>query len=142
MRYLLDTSAILAHYRQEAGWQEVQTLFETEDAEIFWSVVSLAEFGRRLKTLGAKEADILFVMDTYALLFTEIIEVDPAIAKLAFVMGCRTPQRLPLIDALIAATAAGQQAILVHRDDHMTAIPAELLQQRILAAKQNDGHTA
>lgn len=43
-----------------------------------------------------------------------------------------TPDRLPLIDALIAATAWVNDAVLVHRDTHMTAIPPELVQQQVL----------
>lgn len=43
MRYLLDTSALLAHYRQEAGWEEVQTLFEDSAAELLLAAVSFAE---------------------------------------------------------------------------------------------------
>ncbi len=43
MRYMLDTSAILAHYRREAGWQEVQEFFESDDAELFVASVSLTE---------------------------------------------------------------------------------------------------
>ena len=31
MRYLLDTSALLAHHRQESGWETVQVLFETDE---------------------------------------------------------------------------------------------------------------
>lgn len=34
MRYLLDTSALLAHFRQEKGWETVQAIFEDEAAEI------------------------------------------------------------------------------------------------------------
>ena len=34
MRYLLDTSALLAHHRRETGWETVQALFETDEAEI------------------------------------------------------------------------------------------------------------
>jgi predicted nucleic acid-binding protein len=26
--YLLDTSALIAHYRQEPGWEQVQAIFE------------------------------------------------------------------------------------------------------------------
>jgi PIN domain nuclease of toxin-antitoxin system len=33
-RFLLDTSALLAHHRQEAGWSQVQQLFEKSDVEI------------------------------------------------------------------------------------------------------------
>jgi predicted nucleic acid-binding protein len=34
MRYLLDTSAVLAHYRREKGWEAVQTIFESVDTLI------------------------------------------------------------------------------------------------------------
>ena len=49
MRYLLDTSALLAHYRQEHGWEMVQAVFEDNEAEIIMASVSLPEFGRRLR---------------------------------------------------------------------------------------------
>lgn len=48
MRYLFDTSALLAHYRQETGWEQVQALFEQEDVTLYLCVLSLPEFGRRL----------------------------------------------------------------------------------------------
>ena len=41
MRYVLDTSALLAHYRQEVGWDEVQGLFESDESEIFVASVTL-----------------------------------------------------------------------------------------------------
>lgn len=133
MRYLLDTSAILAHFRQEGSWESVQTLFETEDAELLWASVSLAEFGRRLHDLGASAGEIETTLSNYRLLFTEIVAVDAAIAHAAFVIGCNTPHRLPLVDALIAACAQARSAVLVHRDEHMGQIPASLLRQQQLA---------
>lgn len=137
MRYLLDTSALLAHYRQEAGWEAVQSLFETEGAELFIASVSLPEFGRRMRELGATETDVDKTLGNYGLLFAEIVPVDIAVAKAAFSIGCRTPQRLPLVDALIAASAQARDAILVHRDEHMRSIPAELIaQQDLLNADQ------
>jgi hypothetical protein len=33
MRFLLDTSALLAHYREEPGWQEVQALVEQQELD-------------------------------------------------------------------------------------------------------------
>ncbi|HRJ43087.1 MAG: PIN domain-containing protein [Caldilineaceae bacterium] len=132
MRYLLDTSALLAHFRQEAGWDIVQALFETDDAELIIASVSLTEFGRRLRELGATEIEIEEVFVAYQLLFSDVVSIDTLVAKTAFVIGCRTPQRLPLIDALIAAVAQTRTAILVHRDDHMRAIPPELLGQQEL----------
>ena len=132
MRYLLDTSALLAHYRQEDGWQEVQTLFENDEADLIAASVSLTEFGRRLRELGANETEAEEVLSAYQLLFAEIASVDVAVARAAFVLGCRTPRRLPLVDALIAAVAQARAAVLVHRDEHMRSIPPELVHQQDL----------
>ncbi len=137
MRYLLDTSALLAHYRQEAGWQTVQRLFETADAELLLAAVSLAEFGRRLRELGATEAEVEATLAAYELLFSEIVPIEHAVAKAAFVLGCRTPKRLPLVDALIAAAAQARNAVLVHRDEHMRAIPTTLITQQDLSTSDH-----
>lgn len=134
MRYLLDTSALLAHYRQEAGWERVQALFESEAAELIVASVSLTELGRRLHELGVAEAETEAVLADYQLLFAEIAPVDVSVARAAFVIGCRTPRRLPLVDALIAAVAQVRTAVLVHRDEHMRPIPAELVRQADLAS--------
>lgn len=134
MRYVLDTSALLAHHRQEAGWPAVQALFEADEAELILASVSLAEFGRRLRELGAIEEETEAVLASYQLLFGEVAPIDAATARAAFVLGCRTPHRLPLVAALIAAVAQIRGATLVHRDEHMRAIPAELVRQQDLGA--------
>ncbi len=133
MRYLLDTSALLAHYRQEAGWDEVQALFEDDEAELMIASLSLTEFGRRLRELGAADSAVEGVLSEYELLFNDVVALDTAVAKAAFVIGCRTPRRLPLADALIAAAAQARDAVLVHRDEHMRPLPVELVRQRELA---------
>ena len=134
MRYLLDTSALLAHHRQEAGSERVQAILETESAEIFLSSLTLAEFARRLRDLGASLAEVEVDLADYEALADEILPADAAVARLAYQLGCATPARLPLIDALIAATAAHAGATLVHRDAHLRAIPGERLAQHDLAA--------
>ena len=48
LRFLLDTSALLAHSRQERGGARVRMLFEEGDSEILAASVSLTEFARRL----------------------------------------------------------------------------------------------
>lgn len=58
MIYLLDTSALLAHYRDEVGAARVQALFEREEDELLLASVSLPEFARRLKDLGAILPDV------------------------------------------------------------------------------------
>lgn len=134
MRYVLDTSALLAHHRQEAGWPAVQALFEADEAELILASVSLAEFGRRLRELGATETEAETVLASYQLLFGDVAPIDAATARAAFVLGCRTPRRLPLVDALIAAVAQIRGATLIHRDEHMRAIPTELVRQQDLGA--------
>jgi predicted nucleic acid-binding protein len=134
MRYLLDTSALLAHHRQENGWAAVQALFEADEAEIIMACISLTEFGRRLRDLGAPETVVRETLANYQLLCTEVAPIDAATALAAFVIGCATPRRLPLVDALIAAVAQAKGAVLVHRDAHMRAIPPELLQLNDLEA--------
>ncbi len=132
MRYLLDTSAILAHYRQEAGWNEVQALFESDEAELFMASVSLTEFGRRVRDLGAAEPECEAALTLYQLLFSEVVAVDTAVALAAFAIACRTPERLPLVDALIAAAAQAREAVLIHRDGHIRSIPLDVVRQREL----------
>ncbi len=134
MRYLLDTSALLAHFRQETGWEEVKALLDTAGAQLSVASVSLTEFGRRMLELGAAEHDVLEALANYQLLLPDIVAIDAEIARAAFVIACRTPRRLPLVDALIAAAAQSKGAVLVHRDEHMRAIPAALLVQRDLGA--------
>jgi len=132
--HLLDTSALIAHYRQEVGWERVQAIFEDESAGVIVASVTLTEFARRLLDLGASSAEIRQTLAAYQVLFSDIVAVDAGMAMAAFEIGRRTPYRLPLVDALIAAAAQFQEACLVHRDRHMVAIPAEMISQIHLAA--------
>ena len=95
MRYLLDTLALLAHHRQERGWEMVQAVFEDDEAEIIVASVSLPEFGRRLRDLGASETVAQETLTSYQLLCTAVAPVDAAVAFAALVIGWRTPRRLP-----------------------------------------------
>jgi len=112
----------------------VQAIFEADEAEIIMACISLPEFGRRLRDLGAPDSVVQETLASYQLLCTEVAPVDAAVALAAFAIGCRTPHRLPLVDALSAAVAQARNAVLVHRDEHMRTIPLDLLQQTDLAA--------
>lgn len=134
--YLFDTSALIAHYRQEPNWEQVQTIFDDGSAAVIVASVTLTEFARRLRELGANEAESRQTLMDYQEIFSDIVPVDIAVAMAAFEIGCRTPQRLPLVDALIAAAAQTRGACLVHRDHHMIAISTEVVLQLLLAAAQ------
>jgi predicted nucleic acid-binding protein len=63
------------------------------------------------------------------------IPVDNTVARAAFELKRDTSHRLPAIDALIAACAKAHDAILVHRDPHISHIPAHLLKKELLPSK-------
>jgi len=129
MAHLLDTSALLAHCRREKGAERVQALFDNEDEDIFLCSVSLPEFARRLRELGAKEPEIAELAGHYKQVVDAIIAVDERVAEESDRISRAAAARLPLVDALIASSARSRDAVLVHRDSHMRAIPAKLVRQ-------------
>ncbi len=132
MIYLLDTSALLAHHRDEPGAEQVQALFENDEHDLLVASISLAEFARRLRDLGATPEEAHAVVRQYLQAIGGVVAVDAGIAMSAFGVICQTPARLPLVDALTAACARSRGACLVHRDRHMSAIPATTLAQLVL----------
>ncbi len=79
---------------------------------------------------GAGEA--ARVSDGYFGELTTCLPVDRAVAEMAWQLRALIPQRLPLVDALIAATARAAGAILVHKDPHMSRIPTTVVKQLVL----------
>jgi predicted nucleic acid-binding protein len=131
---LLDSSAWLAHLFGESGVEEINLLFDDADNEIYISALSIPEVQGRLKALGA-EAHWAEVWERYTHLFGKILPTNEVVAHEAVKLRTITPQRLPTIDALIAATAVAHQLTLVHRDPHFAAIPSQLLRQQQLPNK-------
>lgn len=138
MRHLLDTSALLAHFRNEPGGAIVQALFEREEVIPIVCSISIAEFARRMRDLGADESSIREVLDFYVSIMGATISVDASIAWESDRLQYPTPTRLPLVDALIAACAVANDAVLVHRDAHMRSIPTNLIQQLDLESKSSN----
>jgi predicted nucleic acid-binding protein len=130
---LLDTSAVLAHTRGEAGGDRVQALFDEPGSQLFAASISLAEFARRLRELGASPDEARRAAADYAQVLDEVVPVDARVALAAFDLGCEATRRLPLADALIAAAARERGACLVHRDPHFLSLPPHLLPQEDLS---------
>lgn len=133
MTYLLDTSALLAHYRDEVGTDAVQELFDRDGSKILLCSVSLAEMARRLRELAVPEQRVWQIIGDYESLASEIVSVDAGVARKSDLITRRAATRLPLADALIAACAASRNAVLVHRDAHMRLIPPGQVRQLDLA---------
>jgi predicted nucleic acid-binding protein len=130
--HVLDTSALLAHYFNEPGARLLDTLWAEESNRLAVSAVTVAELRGRLHHEIADDAEALSAADAYLNELTTCLPVDRATAEAAWQLRQATPNRLPLVDALIAATARAAGAVLVHRDPHMSQIPAALVQQVML----------
>jgi predicted nucleic acid-binding protein len=135
MSYLLDTSALLAHFFDEPGATETEAIFNRGRDEVAVSAVSVAEFEGRLTQEGIDEDERLFACLNYFSLLARVLPVIQQTGHLAADLRSRTPVRLPLVDALIAAAAKEHQLTLVHRDPHMAAIPAGDVSQLVLPPK-------
>ena len=132
MIFLLDTSALLAHHRDEVGSDRVQALFDEQDCRILICSISLTEFGRRMHALGSTSKEVEKTLDDYRLLFHGIVAVDEKVALKAFQIGGLCSERIPLVDSLIAAAASINEATLVHRDGHFESIPLNILKKEKL----------
>jgi predicted nucleic acid-binding protein len=131
LTHVLDTSAWVAHIKDEAGGDEVTTLFNDSETQIGISTLSLVEVYGILKAIG-RESEFGDIVEQYRSLFAQIILVDEKVAFRATELRQKTTSRLPGIDAVIAATAAHHGAVLVHRDKHFLAVPDDLLKQKML----------
>jgi len=125
MIYLLDTSALLAHFREESGWEQVEDLLGTQTATV--CVVSWLEFRIRLAALTLPQKEISEVLTIYEGLWTHMWPVDRLSVEFAWALREAVKPRIPLADCLIAGCAKRHGVTLVHRDAHLATIPAHLL---------------
>lgn len=141
MKLLLDTSAILAHLRNEPGGDRLQKLFAVDTVTFLLCSVSLAELPMRLRALGASPAEAAQTLEEILQLVDEVAPVDEKVAREADRLSQVSGASLPLVDALIAAAASRNRAVLVHCNPRLHALPADLLPQISLVAQApSPGH--
>jgi predicted nucleic acid-binding protein len=100
----------------------VQAIFDDADGEAWVCAISIAEFARRLRALGASATDARERALAYLDLMDHVVAVDSAVAVRAFELAAVTDARVPLVDTLIAAAAQSVSGTLVHRDQHFSAL--------------------
>lgn len=132
LTHLLDTSAWIAHLNREPSWEVISDLLRSEEQRVGISALSLVELHARLRSFG-REQEFMELVADYRDLFAAIVPVDESLALRTVILRQAAKVRVPTIDAMIAATAALQGAILVHRDEHFTALPADQVRQQYLA---------
>ena len=130
---LLDTSALLAHYFDEAECQEASEFLESE--EVLICAVSRVEMHGRLREIGVPPGTIEDVLAMFTALATEVVAVDDDVARRACEIRAAASARLPLVDSLIAAAASTKNAKLIHRDPHFRAVPQRFLVQHELGTQ-------
>ena len=127
--FLLDTSALVAHFLREPGSDMVAAMLEGNHAYV--AAVSWLEF-REILNSKAASAELL---DIYMGCVAGTVDVTSAVAESAHEIKKACAKRLPNLDALIAGAARTRGFRLIHRDSHFRAIPARLLAQEMLPAK-------
>ena len=127
--HVLDTSALLAHYFNEPGAEVIERLWSDKFSSVAISAVTIAELKGRLHQEITDDGESAKAADAYLNELTICLPVDRATAELAWQLQQAASGRLPLVDALIAATARAADAILVHKDPHMSQIPGGLVRQ-------------
>ena len=129
-KYLLDTSAVLTFLEDEDGAERVESLLRQEEI-ILPYLVLLETYYITLQEQPEDVAD-----KRYALLkqlpATILWEVDEP--TLLTAGRFKAHHRLSLADAIIAAFAQRQGAILVHKDPELESL-TEFVQQEVLPYK-------
>lgn len=130
MTHLFDSSAFIAFFFGEPGGARVEELLLEPGASAGLSVMTAVEFWARLRAEGREDA---FVSEwgEYSELFG-LTDVTDRICLRGVELRRATPARLPTVDALVAATAAVHDAVLVHCDPHFAPIPPHLLKQEMV----------
>ena len=123
MTHLLDTSAILAHYLDEPGADEVENLLSQGPGVVALAAPSWVELDTRLRELVSEVEVWANVFLQYTVSLTTLLPVDAESCLAAIRLRHATPGRLPLAEALIAGVADAAGLILVHRDPHFDTIP-------------------
>ena len=132
MKHVLDTTALVAHALAEEGAGTVQAIIADEANDILLSAVSLFELAGVLKMNGSAD-QIPVYWEAYRQI-AEVVPVDAALAMGAWDLREEVGERIPIADAIIAATARQRGATLVHRDKHLAQIPETMIPQIRIAA--------
>jgi predicted nucleic acid-binding protein len=120
LSYLLDTNVISELRKGRRADANVTAWFaDLADEEIFLSVLTIGEIRRGVEGVRRRDPDSAAVLDRWLALLNEahgdrILPVDRAIAEEWGRMN--TPDLLPVVDGLLAATAQVLRLTLVTRN--------------------------
>ncbi len=132
--YLFDTSALLSFIEDEAGADRVEQILRKKSVFIPWMVL-LEMYYITLQEEGQAEAD-----NRFALIRQMKIEVlwDVNEAVVLTAAKLKAAHRISLADALIAAYAVRNEAILLHKDPEYEALAETVAMEALPYKAQPD----
>jgi len=120
--YVVDTSALLAYLKGEAGADVVERLLADPEG-VYVSLISLMEVRYLyLREAGQQATDEAFIL--LSQIGLEELEVTRSVLEEAASIKSRV--HLSVADAIIAATAKLKGATLIHRDPEFDALKDEM----------------
>ena len=121
--YVLDTSAILASFKAEPGFEEVSQILreanERDDVAIYIPFVALMEVEYQFLRL-MEEPEVEYWMNVAMSWPVEILESTPEWRRAAAFV--KAPGKISLGDAWVAGLALLLDAELVHKDPEFDAV--------------------
>jgi predicted nucleic acid-binding protein len=135
-RYLIDTSALLAHLLQESGSEVVERLLEASGDKLAICILTWVEFEIFLSRSGYTAKEKARILSIYRGALGNPLPVDEKVGREALAIREALGNRIPLTDLLIAGCAKSNGYDLVYRDKHLADIPEDLLGQLRLPAKE------
>jgi hypothetical protein len=117
----------------------VNTILARGPNETGVSLISIVELRSRLAEVAVHPQGAERAFKLYTETRTTVLPFSRETADAAIDLQAATRPRLPLADALIAASAKQHGAVLVHRDPHMATIPTSLASQQMLPPKRSPG---
>jgi len=121
-RYLLDTSALLTLIEDETGAERVEQVLTEGEVCLPWLVL-LEAYYVSLQERGQAEADRRYAL-AKQLPATIMWETDEPVLLTA--ARLKTAYHLSLADAIIAAFAIQEGAILLHKDPEFEALTGQV----------------
>ncbi len=132
--HVFDSSAFLAHILKEPGSSQVTSIWEDTANTVGVAAHCICELKTRIREILPDPKLQHRIFEQYRSLVT-VIDVSEEVALEADELRTSSKKRLPLSDALVAATAKLNGAILVHRDEHLSQLDQGSVRQFVLPPK-------
>jgi predicted nucleic acid-binding protein len=127
--HVFDTTAILAHYFHQPGAEQVNDLLAANSVEVGIPASELLELKSQLARTLPDPTEARRAFHLYADELITTLPVTRTIITRAVGILEKADGQLDQREAILAATAHDENAVLVHRNPRLARLPATILQQ-------------